>query len=239
MRSKTEAPNSIIRQRKRYGWLIALLCAATLAAGIGGVYAWEVRSVEQANTLDSHSVAIKSVENYEPVIKYGQDATKEVEFTNTGSAPVFLRVAVTETWKVESGLSRGEWLPNRADLAAPNWLPAWKSDWVEIDGWYYYKRVLPGRDPQSGDPHSTGLVLDAIRFAPAALFADNKPYDDASYSISFLSEAVQLSDEAAFADGSDLNSRVTLTVFGMKATVVSPTVENGTVIAGDVTWERG
>jgi len=207
------------KQKKR-GFLRRIvlgLSVAGMVAAIGGfAYAASLHSVQQTNILQSRDVSVKIDENFpDPTITPGETKTKAVAFTNTSSAPVFLRVSYAETWT-----NGGQWLPDDGSHAVKNWTPAWNADWVDGgDGWYYYKKVLAAGA-------STGDILSSVTFPPGLA----SPYADGQYSLSFTAEAVQLSDETL------VNTQATQTVFGKTATVTITSTGNGAVTAGTVSW---
>ena len=195
------------------GLLIAL---SVLIAGIGMTYAWNMHEATQPNNLSSHSTEVKIVENFpDPTIAPGLTKTKAVQFQNTGSAPAFLRVAYAETWTS----SAGEWLESNGSHATKNWASAWSTEWVYIDGWYYYTKVLAAGA-------STTQVLDSVSF-PMSLPAN---YASGSYALNFAAEVVQLSDEPA------VNSQAVQSVFGRTASISGETTANGAVTSGTVSW---
>ena len=195
--------------------VLSLIC-------VGSVHSWNVHEVSQRNTLKSHTTQISIAENFEgnPLVSAGDTVLKEVLFRNEGSSPVFLRMAYIESLEQVSG--DGEWLANDPGdtNVTKNWTNEWANDWVHIDGWYYYKKVLPAGG-------ATDLIMESVSFA-----ADLDPkYADANYEIDFIVEAVQLSDEDA------VNTNATKIVFGKTATVTNAAFKNGAVISGTVTWK--
>ena len=128
-------------------------------------------------------------------------------FKNTGTAPVFLRVSYAEFWKdadgkVISGLVDGNEVVNK------NWTEAWQNDWFDGgDGWYYYKKVLPANE-------MTAKVLTSLKFD--SNYAEI--YQTADYTLKFVSEAVQYSDDDS------VNHRAVQANFGRDFKVISNNV---------------
>lgn len=128
---------------------------------------------------------------------------KKVSFTNNGEADVFLRVSFSESWTSKDGTI----LPNRTKNAAgeivPVAVPAWQLDDWETDmkdGWYYYKKVLPGsRSGKDPDDRTTAPLLgnadgeEDVKFEDLTALPDTR-YQDADYEIHFVMEIVQASD---------------------------------------------
>ena len=151
----------------------------------------------------------------EVVEKFDKDSTvdwfdqveKEVQFKNTGTAPVFLRVSYAEFWKdadgkVISGLVDGNEVVNK------NWTEAWQNDWFDGgDGWYYYKKVLPANE-------MTAKVLTSLKFD--SNYAEI--FQTADYTLKFVSEAVQYSDDDS------VNHRAVQANFGRDFKVISNNV---------------
>ena len=207
------------RHNRLAGALTALMVMSLMCAGF--VYAWNVHEASQRNNLVSHTthISIDEIFAEDPMIIAGETVQKEVRFKNEGSSPVFLRVAYVETFEIVLGA--GEWLADDAQgtNATKNWTDAWTGDWVHIDSWYYYKKVLPAGG-------ATDLIMESVSFSTNL----DPKYADANYEIDFIAEAVQLSDEA------EVNANATQIVFGKTATVTNAVTNNGAVISGIVVW---
>lgn len=130
------------------------------------------------------------------------DKAKKVSFTNNGEADVFLRVACTETWILESnGEGEDIILPNQAiaedgqsvSVAEPVWQGITDDSWtLGSDGWYYYNKVLPGS--KSGKKNrNTGLLVDGVVFNLDEI--EDERYQKAKYQLHFTMEVVQASDD--------------------------------------------
>lgn len=195
-------------------WLIILV--AIMTVGIGAVSAWNMHEVQQANYLQSHNVSIRIDEDFpDNTVTAGDTKIKKVAFSNPSSVPVFLRIAYVETW--ENG---SLWLEDDGNHVIKNWTSAWSSDWWDGgDGWYYYTKVLPAGG-------STEDILSSVTF-PVGLTSE---YLSGQYSLAFMAEAVQLSDEA------DVNTSATEMVFKKTGTVSVVSTSNGAVTAGTVSW---
>lgn len=186
-----------------------------LLVGVGIAYALSMHEVEQENILASHTTAVGIEETFpDGTVTPGATKTKQVAFKNEGTAPVFVRVAYAEEWT--NGTA---WLSDDGTHVTKNWTPAWASDWTLIDGWYYYKKVLP-------QGATTDKILESVTF-PAGLEDD---YKNGQYDLSFLVEVVQLSDEAS------VNTSSTQSVWDRTATVTITTTSAGAVTAGTVAW---
>ena len=127
---------------------------------------------------------------------------KKVSFTNNGEADVFLRVACTETWILESnGEGEDIILPNQAiakdgqsvSAAEPVWRGITDGSWtLGSDGWYYYNKILPGS--KSGEKNrNTGLLVNNVEFNLDEI--EDERYQKAKYQLHFTMEVVQASDD--------------------------------------------
>ena len=115
-----------------------VLVSVSIAAGVTG--ATVIHSMQLENPIKTPVVEGGVTENLD-------QGAKEVSFTNNGEADVFLRVAFAQSWVAQDGTV----LPNHITDASGQSLPAavpslsldgnWESG---EDGWYYYKKVLPG-----------------------------------------------------------------------------------------------
>lgn len=169
--------------------LPVLLIAAAMVVGVTG--ATVIHKLTMENPIKTPTVEGSIPEDL-------KNGAKKVEFVNDGEADVFLRVAFSETWTAKDGTI----LPNETKLTAnatkadsvanPNRiLNNWDAE--RGDGWYYYKKVLPGsRSGQTS--HTTGLMVDGVTFADLTQIPDTR-YRDAHYEIHFVMEMVQASDD--------------------------------------------
>ncbi len=209
----------------------AILPAAAFlvaAAAIGTTFAWQQWDLSITNNLTAHNVIITETEKFTP-----NDGTKEVTFTNTGDASVFLRVAYSEYWlSGETGVTdeikqgphwKGEsntttLLPNIVDgkeIAEKDWDPSWPDspakmtkDWFKApDGWYYYKLVLSAGEP-------SGTILHHVYFPSVP-----SGYDTANYRLYFKAEVVQCSDGINTLNSEAVNKNATGQLFHRKAKV--------------------
>ncbi|MCL1895351.1 MAG: hypothetical protein FWG03_02255 [Clostridiales bacterium] len=193
-----------------------LLVAAVLCTGIGATYGLSMHEASQENVLMSRTTSVEINEVFpDDSIEAGAIRAKEVSFTNTGTSAVFLRVAFAECW--EDG---GVWLQDDGTLCIKGWTPAWTTDWIDGgDGWHYYTKVLPAGG-------STGDILSSVTFS-AGLPPE---YLESVYTLDFVAEAVQLSNEAV------VNMGATQAVFGREAAVTITSTVHGAVTAGTVAW---
>ena len=126
-------------------------------------------------------------------------STKKVEFTNNGEADVLIRASFTESWTGKNEDEETVILPNLGSITdtdkqaepAIN-LAYWEKG---SDGWYYYKKVLPGSVAKS---LNDGLSLVSEPFINRVSFKTSSelyaPYKDAEYQLHVTMEVVQASD---------------------------------------------
>jgi len=216
-----EKKKDMPRKLRKLWWLVGLIAAVVAVGGTGMVYAYIKQQTELENYLQSHQTGIEIEENF-PIANVRADvtATKQVRFRNTGSSPVLLRVAYSEHWQ-DNWMSRVVWHPDPGNIATKNWTAAWTSEWDYKDGWYYYKKVLPAGA-------ATDRILESITMADYPIM--RAPYTTSNYDLSFIAEAVQLSDELL------VNNQASDSVFGRRATVTIETTSNGAVTSGSVAW---
>lgn len=216
MRNEIEPKKT--KHSKRPVWLLLLISAVLMYAGIGWVYAWNMHQTSQENMLQSRKTSVEIVEVCpDKTIEMDASRTKEVSFINTGTSAVFLRIAYSETWT-----NGGVWLQDDGTLVTKNWTSSWTGgvDWIDGgDGWYYYTKVLPAGG-------STADILSSITFTSILDYE----YEEGTYTLDFIAEVVQLSNEAS------VNTATTQTVFGRAATVSNTTIVNGAVTSGTIAW---
>ena len=212
--SKKTQKKSLIHLRL----LIVFIVSVSIIAGtIGAVYAYSSHHANLVNNLKSHLVDVAIEEEFDDLsVIRGEEMTKVVRFSNEGSSAVFLRVAYSEHWWNRLGVA--EWLQDTVPgYATLNWTSDWRNDWEYHKGWYYYKKVLP-----SGDV--TEDVLASVTFSSSV------PPQYTNYELSFIVEALQVSDEIA------VNTLASQTVFRQTAELDNEIVVNGAVVSGDVIW---
>lgn len=172
------------RQLLMASMVVVMLCIST----IGGIYAWSKLSASVTNKIKTPTVDTEVVETFdeESKVDWLTPVTKEVQFKNTGTAPVFMRVSYAEFWKsndnkILSGIVNGQ------EIATKNWTSSWQNEWVDgNDGWYYYKKVLQ-------PDQLTSRVMESLTFHTPEL--NPNPYVIADYTLKFASEAVQYSSK--------------------------------------------
>ncbi len=140
------------RAKKSMVKLTGIALLAALTAGIGGTAAVIRHQVNMRNEIATPTVEVSVNENLDGDLT-GGDKPKEVKFTNNGTADIFLRVSYAESWKLDAGGGTEELLNNYDEEGqipvvtkqnSPEGFLS-GSDWVYIDGWYYYTKILPCR----------------------------------------------------------------------------------------------
>lgn len=143
---------------------VVAILAIFLAIMSAGTWAYFTTSEQVHNVITTGSVDITlhewadeaKTEPFEDLtgILPGRQVTKIPEVENSGENPVFVRVKLT---KGISWLSELE-LPDEVDLDKVT-LDLNETDWVEQDGYYYYRKVLlPG---ETTEPLFTTVSFDA------------------------------------------------------------------------------
>lgn len=192
----------------------AILPAAAFmaAAAIGTTFAWQTWDLDVTNQLKAHDTDVEIAEEFAPY-EY-----KKVQFKNTGSSSVFLRVSYTEHWELPDKTVLSN-VVDGSDVAIKNWTEEWNSEWQDGgDGWYYYKKVLPGGA-------ATAIILDGVDFSYPT--SDGRYFSAAKYYLYFKAEVVQCSDGSNTLNSAEVNADSTKKMFGKTASVDT---------AGNVTW---
>lgn len=166
---------------------MVLLISVSIAVGVTG--AAILHSMQLENPIKTSTVEGVITENLD-------QGAKEVSFTNHGEADVFLRVAFAQSWVTADGRV----LPNVIEDEPGRFLPVANPDlavhfnWEDgKDGWYYYKKVLPGSS-SGEDRHSTENLVRSVEFKDLTKLKDQR-YQDAEYQLHFTMEIVQCSDD--------------------------------------------
>lgn len=190
------------RAKKNMVKLTGIALLAALAAGIGGTAAVIHHKVDMRNEIATPKVEVSVTEDLEGELE-GGDKPKEVKFTNNGTADIFLRVSYAESWRtaVGDGTEPEQLLNNTYDeeskisvVTKHNGQGTFlgEPDWVYIDGWYYYTKILPAG--RSTEPVLKSVDFSKLTGESGEALAD---YQDAGYELYFQTEAVQVSDELA------------------------------------------
>lgn len=118
-------------KRKIAGLLAGLICLA----GISGTIAVYGGSISITNPFSTSASSAVLVESYNPASTFlpGETVEKKPYFKNTGEQDLVLRVRTVE-----------EWTPKQLDteMVEKGWTESWKSDWVRIGDYFYYRKVL-------------------------------------------------------------------------------------------------
>ena len=167
-----------IKNKKALGFLIA-----TIFVGIIGVtYAIFQKSMNITNRFNTAEYNVKIDEEFNPSTWPGV-TTKKVSVNNEGTAPVLVRVSYNEIWKYNGNIINN--LVNGQNVVIKNWVSTFNTDWTYKDGWYYYKKVLPGK--------SSVQILESIKLNDSIATME---YQNGEYELIFNYEAVQATKEA-------------------------------------------
>lgn len=190
----------------------AILPAAALiaAAAIGTTFAWQTWDMSVTNQLKAHDTTVNIEENFDGEVK------KDVDFINTGSSSVFLRVAYSDYWEKDGKVLSNE--TSSGEIAVKDWSNAWSSDWTHCnDGWNYFNESLkPGE--------STGDILDSAIASKASLPDE---YVGAEYHLYFKVEVVQCSDGSNTLNCDEVNEDAIKAIFNKNVTVGGKDVHKG------------
>ena len=174
-----------------------LLVLLILAAAMGITWAYYSDEMSLVNPLSTSHSEIAMVEEFNPDSSFlpGETVIKKVAFENTGDMDLFLRVKVPPQEGWYDGSSASELLDQdiwQTGNVTRNWnTSVWSEDgsetdyWTEeIQGYRYYKRVLPAKK-------TTDQILDSITLSPEiSNDRHSVDYSDKIYKLTFEAEAV-------------------------------------------------
>lgn len=122
--------------RKKY--FLFLLAAVLVLGAVGGTLGYYKNSAGVTNRISTKESGVTLREVFNPADHWlpGETKEKQVSFSNSGDVPQVIRFQYTGEWSDSSGASLpGPTVPPTVNLADTG-------NWEEIDGWYYYKKVL-------------------------------------------------------------------------------------------------
>ena len=116
--------------------LLAVSLLLILSAAIGGTVAYLIDQTGSiTNTFTPANVTPEVKENF------GNNVKNDVQITNTGDIPAYIRVKVVVTWKDAQDNVYGAAPKADEDY---NWTIPANADWVKgKDGFYYYTKPVP------------------------------------------------------------------------------------------------
>lgn len=207
------------RKKKNTLKLAGIALLAAVMVGVGATGAVIRHNVSLKNVIKTPTVQVSVDENLNGNTDEWKKP-KKVSFKNEGSADVFIRVSVSETWEKDGELlantTEGQSIVkmfNKDNGLANKLFP--ESDWEynEADGWYYYKHVV-----EAGK--STPEILTAVDFSKLEEVQEADEglgkYVNADYQLHFQVEAVQASDNYK------LNQEAVEAVFGIPISTIQP-----------------
>lgn len=146
---------SRLRAPKRRVFIVALACVLTLA-GIGGVVAWLTGTDQVINMFDLGRVETEVNEDgpdeNQPFEK-GDNVKQNVDVTNRGNVPIYVRAQVNIYWQDANGNQLWE-----APEEGTDYTITWGNDqkWAKgSDGFYYWAEPL-----KAGE--TTGLLINKL-----------------------------------------------------------------------------
>ena len=131
MAGKYRAP-----KKRHVAPFVVILAVAALVATIGGSMAWLTDKSDKnlVNTFTPADVKVAVDENFK------NDVKDRIEVKNIGDADVYVRVALVNNWVNGNSICADASHKHDVELSFEL-----GNDWVEIDGYYYYKKVvIPG-----------------------------------------------------------------------------------------------
>lgn len=126
--------------RKKY--FLFLLAAVLVLGAVGGTLGYYKNSAGVTNRISTKESGVTLREVFNPADHWlpGETKEKQVSFSNSGDVPQVIRFQYTGKWSDSSGT------PLPGLTVQPTVNLANTGNWEEIDGWYYYKKVLQPND---------------------------------------------------------------------------------------------
>lgn len=126
--------------RKKY--FLFLLAAVLVLGAVGGTLGYYKNSAGVTNCISTKESGVTLREVFNPADHWlpGETKEKQVSFSNSGDVPQVIRFQYTGKWSDSSGT------PLPGLTVQPTVHLANTGNWEEIDGWYYYKKVLQPND---------------------------------------------------------------------------------------------
>lgn len=137
--------------RKKY--FLFLLAAVLVLGAVGGTLGYYKNSAGVTNRISTKESGVTLREVFNPADHWlpGETKEKKVSFSNSGDVPQVIRFQYTGKWSDSSGTP----LPGLTVQPTVNLTNT--GNWEEIDGWYYYKKVLQPNDV-------TANVIESVTF---------------------------------------------------------------------------
>ena len=153
---------SRLRVPKRRVLIVALACVLALA-GIGGVVAWLTGTDYVINMFDLGRVETEVNEDgpeEEQPFKEGDNVKQNVDVTNSGNVPIYVRAQVNIYWQDANGNQLWE-APEKGTDYTIDWGDISDTGWKRgADGFYYWTEPL-----KAGE--TTGLLIKELKWVTA------------------------------------------------------------------------
>lgn len=198
--------------------ILLMITVMICITAIGSVYAWSKLSASVTNKINTPTIDVEVIEEFDEqtTVDWYQPVDKKVQFKNIGTAPIFIRVSYVELWRNTNNQVLSS-IVNGQEIVKKNWTDAWKNEWIDgNDGWFYYKKILQPNNLCS-------KILTSLEFDSSNLGNLTDIYGNASYSLKFVSEAVQYSKDI------DVNRRSVKANFGIEFVDIDDN--------GNITWK--
>lgn len=193
--------------RKKY--FLFLLAAVLVLGAVGGTLGYYKNSAGVTNRISTKESGVTLREVFNPADHWlpGETKEKQVSFSNSGDVPQVIRFQYTGKWSDSSGT------PLPGLTVQPTVNLANTGNWEEIDGWYYYKKVLQPNDV-------TANVIKSVTFDKSLTnggYDGKADYSDKRYTLTVTVES--------------LSANTTETVAGWHMTFTDS--------GGTLTWHAG
>jgi predicted ribosomally synthesized peptide with SipW-like signal peptide len=172
----------------------AILLAVLLVAG--GTMAWFTDTVEVTNMFKAGTVDVDLIENDEMVVgeefngltfenvNPGDTYNKKITVKSNGSKRTYVRIKLTPKWMLAQGMSFPQGYD--ANSLPPAELVGLNSDWIEMNGYYYYKDILT-------TGVETSELITGVMFDGPTMTND---YQGATFKLKVEVDAIQATHDA-------------------------------------------
>lgn len=183
--------NKKFKKLKKTPLIFTLILITLSIAGVTYALFSSRESFENNFTVGKPDVVLEEIFPDDKITP-DKEIEKKVSVRNKGTAPMVVRLNVAETWIKTLEDNTTIILNNQVNtenVMTKKWSTNFSENWIEKDGYYYYKKVLNAEEKVD--------VFESITF-PSKYATDDYGYNDSNveYNLDFYIESVQASKEA-------------------------------------------
>lgn len=180
-----------MRKIKKTPLIFVLLLITLSIAGVTYALFSSQKAFENNFTVGKPDVVLEEIFP-DNKITPDKEIEKKVSVKNKGTAIMVVRLAVSETWIKTLEDNTKIILNNQVGTESvmnKKWNSSFSTNWIEKDGYYYYKKVL--------NPTEKIDIFESITF-PSKYNTEDSEYieDNVEYNLDFYVESVQATKEA-------------------------------------------